>query len=134
MRKTWLMVPLIVVGLLANTGFAQETKRALTKITGDVYRFQNNFHFSVVTVTGNGVVVTDPINAEAAAIAEVSADPRVELEALYGKLWDTTEMGADFSVSGFMAPYVIVQRKSDGVKGSLLFQNSPRLYHSFSPE
>ena len=67
MRKTWLIVSLIVVGLLANTGFAQQTKRALTKITGDVYRFQNKFHFSVFTITGNGVVVTDPINAEAAA-------------------------------------------------------------------
>jgi len=67
MRKIWLFVPLIVVGLVANTGFSQETKRALTKITGDVYRFQNKFHFSVVTITGNGVVVTDPINAEAAA-------------------------------------------------------------------
>jgi glyoxylase-like metal-dependent hydrolase (beta-lactamase superfamily II) len=66
MRKLLLVVPLLVVGLLANTGLAQE-KRAITKITGDVYRFQNKFHFSVFTITGNGVVVTDPINAEAAA-------------------------------------------------------------------
>ncbi|MDH3713409.1 MAG: MBL fold metallo-hydrolase [Gammaproteobacteria bacterium] len=67
MRKLLLIVPLLVVGLFANTGIAQEAKRAITKITGDVYRFQNNFHFSVFTITGNGVVVTDPINAEAAA-------------------------------------------------------------------
>jgi glyoxylase-like metal-dependent hydrolase (beta-lactamase superfamily II) len=45
---------------------AQDTTRTLTNITGDVWRFQNSFHFSVVTVTSAGVVVTDPINTEAA--------------------------------------------------------------------
>ena len=41
-------------------------KRAITKIAGDLYRFQNNFHFSVFLVTPDGVIVTDPINADAA--------------------------------------------------------------------
>ena len=41
-------------------------KRAITQISGDLYRFQNNFHFSVFLVTPDGVIVTDPINAEAA--------------------------------------------------------------------
>lgn len=45
---------------------AQDIKRSITKVAGDVYRFQNNFHFSLVTVTNAGVVVIDPINAEAA--------------------------------------------------------------------
>ncbi len=44
----------------------QEAKRAITKIAGDLYRFQNNFHYSVFLVTPEGVIVTDPINAEAA--------------------------------------------------------------------
>ncbi len=50
------------VGL--NCAVAQQ--RGVTKITGDVYRFQNQFHFSVFVVTDNGVIVTDPINADAA--------------------------------------------------------------------
>jgi len=41
--------------------------RSITKIAGDVYRFQNKFHFSVFMVTPKGVIVTDPINAEAAS-------------------------------------------------------------------
>ena len=41
-------------------------KRAITNITGDLYRFQNNFHYSVFLVTPDGVIVTDPINADAA--------------------------------------------------------------------
>lgn len=41
-------------------------KRAIVKIAGDLYRFQNNFHFSVFYVTPDGVIATDPINAKAA--------------------------------------------------------------------
>ena len=41
-------------------------KRAISKIAGDFYRFQNNFHFSVFYVTDDGVLVTDPIDADAA--------------------------------------------------------------------
>ena len=32
-----------------------------------------------------------------------------------------------------MAPVVVVRRRSDGVKGSVLFQHSPRFYFSFDP-
>ena len=31
-------------------------------------------------------------------------------------------------------PFVVVRRKSDGVKGSLEFQHNPRYYFSFSPD
>lgn len=56
---------LLLVGVTTSV-YAQETKRAITNVAGDVYRFQNNFHFSLVTVTDDGVVIVDPINAEAA--------------------------------------------------------------------
>jgi hypothetical protein len=36
-------------------------------------------------------------------------------------------------VIGFMAPLVVVRRRSDGKKGSLEFQHSPRHYFGFSP-
>lgn len=45
---------------------AQDAKRAITKIAGDLYRFQNNFHFSVFLVTPDGIIATDPIDADAA--------------------------------------------------------------------
>ena len=44
----------------------QPAKRAITKIAGNIYRFQNNFHYSVFAVTPKGVIATDPINAAAA--------------------------------------------------------------------
>jgi len=77
--------------------------------------------------------MTAAYNAEAAEIAETATDPRAELEARYGQLWDTQELQAEFSVEGFMAPFVSVTRKSDGAKGMLTFSHRPRFYHSFAP-
>jgi glyoxylase-like metal-dependent hydrolase (beta-lactamase superfamily II) len=57
----------LIVAVTANSVAAQNApKRAITKIAGDLYRFKNNFHFSVFYVTPGGVLVTDPINADAA--------------------------------------------------------------------
>jgi glyoxylase-like metal-dependent hydrolase (beta-lactamase superfamily II) len=43
-----------------------EADRSITKIAGDLYRFQNRAHYSVFLVTPQGILVTDPINADAA--------------------------------------------------------------------
>lgn len=64
MRKVF--APLVVFFLLTNIALADGVKREITKVTGDVYRFQNQFHVNVFVITGEGVVVTDPINADAA--------------------------------------------------------------------
>ncbi|MDH3692664.1 MAG: MBL fold metallo-hydrolase [Gammaproteobacteria bacterium] len=53
---------LIIPGIVS----AQSPTREITQITGDLYRFQNNFHFSVFLVTPDGVIATDPIDADAA--------------------------------------------------------------------
>jgi len=68
-------------------------------------------------------------------VAEINADPgsREALEAIHGQVWNTEELSRDFSVDGFMAPLVVVRRKSDGAKGSLYFQHSPRFYFGFTP-
>ena len=59
---------------------------------------------------------------------------REDLEAEYGQVWNTEELRAEFEVDGFLAPYVIVRRREDGIVGSLLFQADPRLYFYFEPE
>jgi hypothetical protein len=68
-------------------------------------------------------------------LVEINAQPgsREYLEAKHGQVWDTSELSRDFEVIGFAAPLVVVRRKSDGVKGSLMFQHNPRLYFSFEP-
>lgn len=69
-------------------------------------------------------------------LTEINADPngREALESKHGQVWDTNEVQRDFDVLGFLAPYVVVSRKSDGKKGSLMFQGSPRFYFSFQED
>jgi hypothetical protein len=60
---------ILALSVAAGDALAQKKtpKRSFTKITGDLYRAQNNFHFSVVLNTKDGVIVTDPVNAKFAA-------------------------------------------------------------------
>ena len=64
---------------VANIGLpamAQEVKRSITKVSGEVYRFQNNFHYSVFVVTDDGIVFADPINKAAANWVKAEMDKR----------------------------------------------------------
>jgi len=67
-------------------------------------------------------------------LAEINAEPgsREALEAQHGQVWNTDQLSDDFEVIGFMAPLVVVRRRSDGKKGSLEFQHSPRFYFNFA--
>lgn len=49
-------------------------------------------------------------------------------------IWDTSQLQDEFEVLGFMAPLVVARRRSDGTKGSLMFQANPRFYFGWSPE
>ena len=66
-------------------------------------------------------------------LVEINSEPRNRdaLEAVYGRVWDTAQLAAEFEVLGFLAPFVVVQRRSDRQRGSLEFQISPRLYFNF---
>lgn len=61
------------------------------------------------------------------------AGSREALEAEHGQVWDTNELSWDFEPIGFLAPFIVVRRKSDNVKGSLEFQHHPRFYFGFRP-
>lgn len=79
--------------------------------------------------------MSDPTEAlRRERLVEINCEPgsRQALESQYGQVWDTTQLTNDFEVLGFMAPLVMVRRRSDGRKGSLEFQHSPRFYFSFS--
>ena len=51
-----------------------------------------------------------------------------------GQRWTTEEMTEEFDVVGFLAPLVVVVRKSDGVKGTLEFTHRPRVYFGWRRE
>ncbi|MFK7966678.1 MAG: MBL fold metallo-hydrolase [Burkholderiaceae bacterium] len=64
LRCLLLVLLAITATYLAPYSIAQT--RQITQLKGDIYRFQNNHHYSVFVVTSAGVLVTDPINASAA--------------------------------------------------------------------
>ena len=48
--------------------------------------------------------------------------------------WDTAALQRDFVVHSFLAPYVVVTRKKDNVRGSMEFTHNPRFYFNFVPD
>ena len=73
----------VVLWVLAGAALAQTPNRHITKIAGDLYRFQNNFHYSVFLVTPEGILVTDPINADAATWLKAELAKRFNLPVKY---------------------------------------------------
>ena len=61
-------------------------------------------------------------------------EQRAEAEARFGEVWTTAELARDFRVLGFAAPFVVVERISDGQRGSLEFQHSPRFFFNWQPD
>jgi glyoxylase-like metal-dependent hydrolase (beta-lactamase superfamily II) len=70
------VIATVMAVALVSGAAAQDVKREITRIAGDLYRFQNNFHYSVFLITPDGALVTDPINAEAAAWLKAEIDKR----------------------------------------------------------
>lgn len=116
--------------LLISAALAQDAERSITKVAGDVYRFQNNFHFSLVTVTDDGVVVVDPINSQAASwlkenLNQITDKPITHL--IYSHSHGDhasggSELGAGTVVAQGNAPEAI-----DGVKPTIRFDDAHTL-------
>ena len=71
------------LALVAAPVTAQDVRRSLTEVTGDVWRFDYNFHASMVVITEEGAVVGDPINAEAATWLEAEIMDRFGKDVTY---------------------------------------------------
>ena len=67
--SAYALIALLVLACLPSA-FAQQPQRppvrTITRITGDLYRVQNNDHYTVFLVTPAGIILADPINVEAA--------------------------------------------------------------------
>jgi hypothetical protein len=70
-----------------------------------------------------------------AGVPEDEAQARVQLIEQYGEdnVWNSDEVSEAFSFEAFMAPFAVVVRKVDGVKGSVQFVHDPRFYFGFKP-
>lgn len=75
-----LATALSLLTLLAPSARAAEPVRAISEIGNGIYRFQNDTHYSVFIVGKKGLLMTDPINADAARWL------RAEIDRRFGKL------------------------------------------------
>ena len=87
------------------------------------------------TWTAGGRCIFEPVLQPDELRREMTetGQPQADLAAETGQTWTTEQLRADFEVTGFAAPFVVVRRKSDGAVGSLEFTHSPRVYFSWSP-
>jgi glyoxylase-like metal-dependent hydrolase (beta-lactamase superfamily II) len=89
MRRRILATGLASFALVASLllpgapALAQDAKRGISNIAGDLYRFQNNFHYSVFLVTPDGIIATDPIDADAAAWLKTELESRFGVPVKY---------------------------------------------------
>ena len=59
---------------------------------------------------------------------------KAELSEKHSEVLNTSEMTAKYQALGFLAPWVHVERREDGVRGTMEFTHSPRFYFHFVPE
>ncbi|NIW24614.1 MAG: MBL fold metallo-hydrolase [Gammaproteobacteria bacterium] len=78
-RATYLaVVVFLAAGCSDNQAANEEPTREIVQISGDLYRAQDGFHFTVYLVTPDGIILADPLNAEFAEWL------RAELESRHG--------------------------------------------------
>jgi len=60
------IITILVVTGLAGSAAAQEAKvpRGIVNVTGQLYRAQNDNHYTVFLVTPDGIIMSDPINRD----------------------------------------------------------------------
>ena len=56
--------------------------------------------------------------------------PREDLER-YGEVWDENEFSQVFENLGYRPPFVLVRNRQNDDRGTVLFQNTPRLYFGY---
>jgi glyoxylase-like metal-dependent hydrolase (beta-lactamase superfamily II) len=54
----------LMLGLVTTAAAQQPVPRGIVNITGQLYRAQNNNHYTVFLVTSEGVIMSDPINRD----------------------------------------------------------------------
>ena len=78
--------------------------------------------------------LTEATRREMVAEINTNLSEREEREKRDGQTWNTAEMKQAFEAHGFLAPFINVTRKSEGVRGFLEFQHQPRYYYNFTEE
>jgi glyoxylase-like metal-dependent hydrolase (beta-lactamase superfamily II) len=74
---------LLILGIPVSSIAQQEPTRSITQVTGDLYRGQNNNHFTLFLVTEEGIILTDPINPGFSAWLKSELDTQFDVPVKY---------------------------------------------------
>ena len=98
--RTGLLIAMSVVFLSCRAG-AEEPVRSITQLTDNLYRAQDDIHFTVFLVTPDGIVLTDPISTEFSRWLRGELDRRFGVPVKYVLYshhhWDHASGGAVFA-------------------------------------
>src|SRR5687767_11153397 len=105
MRSILTIVLVAVVGLAGSvtSAFAQQKPpaRGIVNITGQLYRAQNNNHYTVFLVTPEGIIMSDPINRDFARYLKAEFATRFKVPVRYVLYthsdWDHASGGVVFA-------------------------------------
>jgi glyoxylase-like metal-dependent hydrolase (beta-lactamase superfamily II) len=93
-----------VLGLAADAAAQQSPQapaRAIVNITGQLYRAQNNNHYTVFLVTPDGIIMSDPINRDFARWLKAELSTRFKVPVRYvlytHRDWDHASGGVVFA-------------------------------------
>jgi glyoxylase-like metal-dependent hydrolase (beta-lactamase superfamily II) len=100
-KKGFVGVACILALACAGQVLGQEVQRGIVQVDGDLYRAQNNQHFTVFLVTPEGIIVSDPINREFATWLRGELEQRFAVPVRYVLYshhhWDHASGGAVFA-------------------------------------
>ena len=100
--STSLLVALCsLVGLVSGAAAQQPPQRGIVNITGQLYRAQNNNHYTVFLVTPEGIIMSDPINRDFARWLKAEYATRFKVPVRYvlytHRDWDHASGGVVFA-------------------------------------
>jgi glyoxylase-like metal-dependent hydrolase (beta-lactamase superfamily II) len=95
-----LSLSLILLGFVRGAA-AQQPTRAIVNVTGQLYRAQNNNHYTVFLVTPDGIIMSDPINRDFARWLKAELGSRFKVPVRYvlytHRDWDHASGGVVFA-------------------------------------
>src|SRR5262245_31837223 len=98
---SFLLALLSLIGLVTGAEAQQPATRGIVNITGQLYRAQNNNHYTVFLVTPEGIIMSDPINREFARWLKAEYATRFKVPVRYvlytHRDWDHASGGVVFA-------------------------------------
>jgi glyoxylase-like metal-dependent hydrolase (beta-lactamase superfamily II) len=95
------LVFILIAGFSSNAAGQQPAQRGIVNVTGQLYRAQNNNHYTVFLVTPEGIIMSDPINRDFARWLKAELATRFKVPVRYvlytHRDWDHASGGVVFA-------------------------------------